>query len=424
MRTQRIPGSRAQFGVDRNAQWLESAWIATVVAAILFNPIVGPLTPLIIFATLPAFLLLRIKHVPQWLGKCWPLLLLPAFAMASTAWSDMPSATARYSFIFLVTVLVGMAIGGLTRRVALLKGLFIGFAIYAVLTVVNGQFTAWNGPGGLAFRGIAGSKNSAGDTAGLTIIVTLVMLAWAIYNRSWGYVAAALAVVPFALFALWFSKATAALMATIGASAWLLILLFSRSLTAQIRVSIAIVATLLLFVAILSSSLWLPALFDAMLEGAGKDADLTGRVDLWRKADSLITSRPWLGMGYESFWHHGNLDAEYLWRMMGIGSRMGFNFHNTVLEIVVHLGYVGLTLFGIVAAAGVARLLIHTIIDSRFSSILMCTLIVFFLPKLQFEVVGFGTMHFGTIIIFAALAYGYSADLVKRQPSTGLRAAV
>ena len=44
--------------------------------------------------------------------------------------------------------------------------------------------------------------------------------------------------------------------------------------------------------------------------------------------------------------------------------------------------------------------------------------------KLQFEVVGFGTMHFATIIIFAALAYGYSAELVKRQPSTGLRAVV
>jgi exopolysaccharide production protein ExoQ len=73
-----------------------------------------------------------------------------------------------------------------------------------------------------------------------------------------------------------------------------------------------------------------------------KDATLTGRTGLWDFAHSLISERPILGHGFDAFWRQGNVDAEGLWQQFGIGSRMGFNFHNQFVEAQVDLGRVGL----------------------------------------------------------------------------------
>ena len=48
-----------------------------------------------------------------------------------------------------------------------------------------------------------------------------------------------------------------------------------------------------------------------------------------------------LGRGYYAFWRQGNLDAEGLWRYFGIDSRGGFTFHNTLVDILVTLGWIG-----------------------------------------------------------------------------------
>lgn len=414
IRNRRSLEERPDFFVDRQAEWLEIVWVAIIVAALTLNLVIGPLTPLTFIAALPALVVLRWEQLPAALGRCWPLLTLPGFALMSAAWSSVPGTTLYYGTLYLLTVLNGIAIGAVMRGSAMIKGLFIGFAVYALLTVISGQWTSWNGPGGIAFRGLAGSKNSAGDTAGLTIIVTCVMLAWAAKQRSIGYASIAIATLPLALFALWFSRATGALLATVIATVMLAILMASRTVPTQARTGIAIAAIMTLLLAMLLSEFWLPALFDLILAESGKDAGLTGRADLWRKADQLISDKPWLGLGYHAFWLHNNLDAEYLWRLMGIGSRMGFNFHNTFREILVHLGYVGLVLYGVVAVAGCVRLIAKTVISADLPSILMTTLMVFMLPKLAFEVIGFGDIHFSTVIAFAILASGYSTRFERR----------
>lgn len=136
---------------------------------------------------------------------------------------------------------------------------------------------------------------------------------------------------------------------------------------------------------------------------------LTGRADLWMKADELIAKRPWVGLGYNAFWIPGNLDAEALWRLLGIASRSGFNFHNTPREVLVHLGIVGLILFTLVALVGLIRLFIGAMANPNAGLIYQCGLTIYFLLKLPFEVIGFGTMHFSTIFVYAFLGAGYRA---------------
>lgn len=378
-----------------------------IVFASLSNLVLVSLTPLLILGTMGAFAVLRWDRLPLILRDCWPLLLLPGFALLSTAWSGLPGTTAYYAVLYLATVIAGLMIGRGMASGAMLKGFFFGFAIYTVLSVLSMRFTVWGGDGGRAFVGLAQSKNAAGDMAGVGLIATICFFFAALSRRQLAPVATALAIVPFYLFALWFSRATGALIATTVISACTLAWIVSRRLTTQARAAIFALATLGIVALIATQHWWLPPLFDAVLESSGKDAGLTGRADLWRFADDLISRKPLLGMGYNSFWVHNNLDAEYLWRKMGISTRMGFNFHNTPREILVHLGYIGLALFAAVAAIGAARLLVVTNQRPSHERIFACAIALFYAMKMPFEVIGVSTIHFGTITTVAVLAMGY-----------------
>ena len=77
-----------------------------------------------------------------------------------------------------------------------------------------------------------------------------------------------------------------------------------------------------------------------------KDPTLTGRTYLWERAGDFIADNPVLGKGFAAFWLQGIPDAEGLWEYAGIASRSGFNFHNSIIEILVHLGWLGLFVLG------------------------------------------------------------------------------
>jgi exopolysaccharide production protein ExoQ len=85
-------------------------------------------------------------------------------------------------------------------------------------------------------------------------------------------------------------------------------------------------------------------ILDAFLETSGKDSTLTGRTDLWRTGLTLISEKPFFGVGYRAFWVKGNGPAEQLWAMFGEPSGAGFNFHNTYISNAVELGLVGLSI--------------------------------------------------------------------------------
>ena len=85
-------------------------------------------------------------------------------------------------------------------------------------------------------------------------------------------------------------------------------------------------------------------LLGAFLETSGKDSTLTGRTDLWRTGLTLISDKPFLGVGYRAFWVKGNGPAEQLWAMFGEPSGAGFNFHNLYISNAVDLGLVGLSI--------------------------------------------------------------------------------
>ena len=389
-----------------------------MIGAILFNLQIGSLTPLLVVAALGAFALLRWEQILPMLAASWPLLILPALAMLSAAWSDMPMTTLRYATLYAVTVAAGLMMGAGLDRAALVRGCFAAFAVYSLASILFGRFVGWGEGAGDAWAGLAGSKNAAGDMIGVAILSTIafVTLAWSQGKRL--LAGSALLLLPIFFVMLFLSKATAALIGTVVASAFLLLWIGSRRLPLQARSGIFLAAIVAAAGLIVTMDWWLPPLFDAVLENTGKDRGLTGRVDLWRFGNELIAQRPWFGLGYNAFWIHDNLDAEYLWRMMGISTRMGFSFHSTSMEIIVHMGYVGLAIFTAIAAYASVKLFIRTMLTPHVSAIFACALTVFFALKLPFEVVAFGTMHISTVIVIAALSLGLRMALDQRLNGT------
>ena len=127
------------------------------------------------------------------------------------------------------------------------------------------------------------------------------------------------------------------------------ILMFSPRVRKVGLLAVAIVA-----IAIVSVGLNLGAM-DLLLGAFGKDSTLTGRTYLWAQGWEAAAQAPMLGAGYQAYWVQGFPEAERLWEEFYITTRSGFHFHNTYIEVLVELGFVGFALLALVMARVLAR---------------------------------------------------------------------
>jgi exopolysaccharide production protein ExoQ len=148
-----------------------------------------------------------------------------------------------------------------------------------------------------------------------------------------------------------------------------------------------------------------------------KDPTLTGRTYLWQRAHELIAEKPFAGRGYNAFWIQGNPDAEGLWRYAGITDRAGFNFHNTALEILVHLGWLGLVILSLAAAVGFVAMVVRFITRPSLTWCFWLALLVYELARMPVESIGLVPFYFSTVLIFAGLGFPFRTG-ERLQPAT------
>ena len=394
--------------IGRQNPVIDIVIVATPFLALLFNLIIGPLTVLLVVATIGAFAVLRYERIWPLLATTWPLLLLPLFCLASVLWSHAPVATLRYGTLYLVTVIVALIIGGGTPRLSALKAIQIAFSVYLFASLLFGRWTVWQ-DGSYAFAGLAGSKNAAADVAGVGLLISTATLFWAVPRRKYFWAVCAVLTVLVALYSLVFAKSTGAILATIVALFCLFAWVLSRRFSTSVRVSIFLVAIMVVFAAALTATFWLDAFFEVIVQSSGKDATLTGRTDLWRVSDQYIYANPFVGIGYSAFWVAENLDAVKLWKMLGIPVGNPFNFHNTPRQIVVELGIVGFFLAASTWVYSSIKLLIMSMVSPDYHSLFLCSIITSVAIRLYFEVLGFGGMHIATVLMYSAFACGFAS---------------
>ena len=148
------------------------------------------------------------------------------------------------------------------------------------------------------------------------------------------------------------------------------------------------------------------ALIDFGASVFDKDPTLTGRTYLWYRAHDVIQQAPLLGRGYSAFWLQGNIDAEGLWQYAGITDRGGFNFHNTVIDLRVTLGWLGVTVcFGVVAA-GLFLLVRRFVIRPTLPVVCWTSLALYEISRMAIESIAFQQFYHPTLLLFTALGMG------------------
>jgi len=351
------------------------------------------------------FIALRSATALPALVRCTPILLLPGFALASIFWSVLPQATLYYGAEFLLTVIAAILVAAAVNSRSAVIGMFAAFLLWGVVNMLVGAAHGEFGTG-RRFLGLAGSKNAAGDAATLGAIVAVAMLTDALARRQTRLILASVGLIVVDLAIVAASQSTGAVIAAIIGIGAVLAWTASRTLPLPARGAVLVATIVAAIAAMLLIQLWSGPLLNDLLSASGKDTSLTGRTYIWSRAHVLISQRPWLGLGYSAFWQPGNLEAEAIWRELMIGSRRGFHFHNSALDLRVTLGTVGLALFsGIFLVYGV-RLFLRTMRHADVGGILLSALFLAYAARAPFESFGAAIFHQSSLLLFAALAWG------------------
>lgn len=305
--------------------------------ALALEPLLGTLAA----AAFLLFGLLLIASQPiqslSSLFRYWPLLMLPAYCLLSTLWSEFSDNTLRYGTQLALTLAVAIVVATRVSAANLLRGLFCVYSVGIALSLVVGRNSD-----GSAWLGIFGSKNAF---AAFVAVFALISVGVAFDRGAMRGLRIAATAGAFLSLPLLIRAQSAGALAVIGPSvATILAVMFIRRLSDAQKLFVVGIAILGALAVALVVSTFGDRLLGAFLETSGKDSTLTGRTDLWRAGLSLIAEKPFFGVGYRAFWVKGNGPAEQLWAMFGEPSGAGFNFHNTYISNAVELGLVGLSI--------------------------------------------------------------------------------
>ncbi len=328
------------------------------------------------------------------------VLLFPLVALLSVAWSMDRAVTAGEAFRLVMTVLIGVYLGarlspvGLARLTALVLGVAVAASVLLHLAGVDFA-TMING----AARGVFYHKNTLGNAAVVLIAAATALLVGRPTDPL-GLIglAAGLAALPFA------ESATAIVTAGIVLAGTGVLVLRNRFLVLALWVGLLlIVAALVVGVFLALGTTPVELVFGAL----DKDPTLTGRSYLWETGLLQLEQRPLLGTGYAAFW-----TAAVDWRTLRVLDLLGQvgHFHNTLLEIAVELGLVGVVaaLVTLGLYMRVAWRHLRRAMDRRavFASLFFFVFVVTGLT----EVYGF-VKHSTATLLFVALAVAMGLEL-------------
>lgn len=396
----------------------DGIWVAFVMTAMLFEQLLRSVTALALVVALPIYFLLRPEQLSKIGLAAGVLGLLPAFALLSAFWSAVPQTTIYYGTEYLITVLIGIVIGVALNSHQALLGLFVAFAAHAVASMLIGGYTLVGRAGSsvveLAFIGIMASKNQAADASGVGMLIASAVAVFAVGLRRYFLALCALIVLGIDVWMVLRADSTGALVAAMLAAMAMIAMQFGRVLSIQARTMLFITITTTLSLAFALRSFWFDAVMGSILKSAGKDATLTGRTYIWEQASRLIEANPAFGLGYNAFWNVGNPDAELIWKFGGIAEKRGFNFHNSATEILVHLGYVGFTLFAVVIGALALILAIRVTRRPEAFGTFAVAYLFFMGIRTPVESFGLNPFSYATALIFAILSFGLRNEHRRR----------
>jgi exopolysaccharide production protein ExoQ len=392
---------------------LEFATAFGLFSAMLFISQLGSLGALVIIGLTGGYALLHLARLYQILLPRAFILAIPAVIVMSTLWSETRGETLKYALEFTITAGAGLMLSASRRPMSVLFGLFLAFASYIAVSIAFGQSVFVGTTGTTAFSGLNYGKNMLADIASTGLLITGATFLVAVAERRVVLVLAALVVAGLELYVVIAARSAGAMLGFGLATAVFGVLVLLRPIGVLLRGTATFFLGLTLLLTALNYRLLSGAMIDASTRFFDKDTTLTGRVYLWQRAYDLINETPWLGKGFRSFWLQGNPDAEGLWQYAGISSRDGFNFHNTAIEILVHLGWFGLIVYGVVVTLALGFLVARFVMRPNLFVCFWLSVLIYELVRMPIESIGFTEFYFSTVLLFMAMGSAFAAPPVK-----------
>jgi exopolysaccharide production protein ExoQ len=265
-----------------------------------------------------------------------PLMALPALALLSWLWSEAPEITGKQALELLLFFLTVIILCRPLRLLEMAAALQLGILACCVLNLVVQP----NALSGVPLVGLMGSKNQASFTAQLLLLSSLPVASSPKMPRALRI--GSLGCVALGALETHLAQSAGGLLSSVAAAAAFACLALIGRVRLPTRVATIIGGMVAVSPLLVVASDVVQQVQDFQIKVLHKDATLTGRTEIWGFARSLIAERPIIGHGFDAFWRQGNEDAEGLWQRFGIGSRMGFNFHNQFVDTQVDFGMVGL----------------------------------------------------------------------------------
>jgi exopolysaccharide production protein ExoQ len=338
------------------------------------------------------------------------LLAYLALAGTSVLWAYKPeSSSIRFAQQAMVVTSIVFPAMLAARTVDLMRGLFLCFAIAAILNLIfvfgrppiDAKFATWGYPG--YFSG----KNYLGQCAAITFLLSLHQVFYPGLRRALGIIVTAIAVL---LLFLSNSKTALVLALFVPLLAWLTVKVgkSARQSPAIILLSIPVCYAVLSLLSGFNMNR-----LSYILYG---DSTFTGRTIIWDFAHLEIAHRPLLGWGYQSFWLVGP-DAPSILNAPGWVKTMP-NAHNGYLDTLLELGYVGFVLlmvFIIATLHAIGRVAERDLSRAR----LLLSLALFIILYNYLESIWMRGFEFLWVVFLFVVAD--AARYWRRLPSTNVR---
>lgn len=267
-----------------------------------------------------------------------------AFACLSVFWSAAPGVSARASVQFASHVVCALIAARTVSVRTLTLGSLLGTLLVLFFSLAFGQYHFDPLDGSYSFVGAFPSKNQLGLFASLGVYFAFAALIVLGERGLWRFVALACGALSAVM--LLKSQSATSILALAAVLALMICLKIGVMFSPNVRRGALLTGTTLAVGAVLVG-LNLGGL-DLLLSAFGKDATLTGRTYLWSQGWAAATNAPFFGVGYQAYWVQGFSEAERLWEEFYIGTRSGFHFHNTFIEVAVELGLFGVALLLVV----------------------------------------------------------------------------
>jgi len=364
------------------------------------NPLNTIFTAFVLATTL--FLLLRKARTAfQYLPRMWPIMALVLLAIVSMSWSDYPDITLHRSASLLTATLWAWYVTvryDLKDVIAIIRQAIGLMAVASLAIGVAAPGIGGEDPFGPAgWRGIFAGKNGLGAIMAIGTVTYFYTL---VAGRQTKFILflVQIAGLLFCVTALYVAQSSTSLVvALLGAMLCVVIKLTHK----RVGVAIIIWTTILLLLA--PSVIIVTNQLGAIAPLLGRNAQLTGRVDVWLILPSYIAERPWLGYGLGAFWVADSENVALIWDAVGWAPP---HAHNGWLDLLLELGVVGLALLSLQIFLVIVNG-IRVIVEGRepdFQYLLVITLIIIVFNISESDLVRPGAMWLLLVIAVTALA--------------------